>query len=145
MMKESRIHNRSGFSLVEAVLAMSILSFSTLGVLIPFVSGAQIRAEGMRRSLAANLASDFMERAVITGYDGLLSYDGFSEGQGEIANLNGDKYDDSRYADFSREIACENVYMVPESGDQAAKYIKVVVKVYYQGGEMAQLTRLFCR
>ena len=50
--------NRKGFSLAEAMMATVVLSIAAAGVLLPFTSGARVRAEGMRRTLGAKLASD---------------------------------------------------------------------------------------
>ena len=135
-----------GFSLIEAIIAMWILSFAASGVLLPFVKGATIRAEGIHQSLSANLANELMELVLRNDYDTILdSYNGFKQQQGQIRRITGFAHSDDRYANFSREVICEEVYLSPENGLCDPKYMRVTVKVCYKGREMVNLQRLVCR
>ena len=55
MTTKSRTHyciNMRGFTLAEAMIAVMVLGIAAASVLLPFVSGAAVRAEGINRTLA---------------------------------------------------------------------------------------------
>ncbi len=59
---------------------MVLLAFAASAVSMPFVAGANIRAEGARRTLAAKLAHDRLEQLeqiANTDYNKLLEYEGY--------------------------------------------------------------------
>ena len=139
------VRNRKtkGFSLIEAMLATVVLGFAAAGVLLPFVSGASVRAEGMQRTLAAKLASDFMDKIVLTPFEQIIdTYDGYSELQGQVTDSAGVVFTDFNYSNFSRDVSCESVYVTQETGSGEAKFILATVRVYYQGSEIIALKRL---
>ena len=134
---------RRGFTLAEAMMATVVLGIAASGVLLPFTSGAAVRAEGMRRTLGAKLASDLMEEIVNTPFEQIaVGYDGYSEPQGQIKDAGGAVFTDSYYAKFSRDSMCDYVYVPQESGSGVSKYIRVTVRVYYRGKEIATINRL---
>jgi len=135
--------NRRGFTLIEAMIAAVVLGIAAAGVLLPFTSGAAIRAEGAHRTLAAKLAGDLMEGIVKTPFEQIIAaYDGYAEPQGQVKDASGIVFTDSNYANFSRDVICEYVYMPQESGDIEPKFIRIIVRVYYRGGEIATVSRL---
>ena len=134
---------RRSFTLVEAMTATVVLGIAAAGVLLPFTSGAAVRAEGMRRTLGAKLASDLMEEIVNTPFEQIVAgYDGYSEAQGQIKDASGAVFTDSNYAKFSRDSICDYVYVPQESGAGVSKYIRITVRVYYSGKEIAIINRL---
>lgn len=137
--KQSRLRQR-GFTLAEAMIATVVLGIAAAGVLLPFTSGARVRAEGIRRTLAARLASDLIEVIVNTPFDQIEA--SYSEPQGQITDVSGTVFTDSNYANFSRDVDCEYVYVPQENGTQAPKFIRVTVRVYYSGKEIATINRL---
>jgi type II secretory pathway pseudopilin PulG len=146
-MRERSI-NRKGFSLAEAIIATVVLGFAAAAVLLPFTSGASIRAEGAHRTLGAKLASDLMEEIIKTEFDQIIGKFGtYSESQGHIVK-NFDtlaEFDDPMYAKFSRVVSCEYVYVPQESGTGEAKFIRATVRVYYNGNEVAVVNRLISK
>ena len=133
--------NLKGFSLAEAMMATVVLGIAAAGVLLPFVSGARVQAEGMRRTLAAKLASDLMEEIVNTPFDQIISkYDGYVEPQGQIRDTSGALFSDSdpAYANFSRGA---------NYGYDASQpfFIIVTVWVKYNGNEVVGLRRLITK
>jgi prepilin-type N-terminal cleavage/methylation domain-containing protein len=135
--------NRRGFSLAEAMMATVVLAIAAAGVLLPFTSGAAARAEGTRRTLAARLAADLIEQIVGTPFDQIVaSYNGYSEPEGSVKDVDGVVFTDSYYAKLSRAASCRYVYMPQESGSAQAKFILVTVTVYYNSREAATLNRL---
>lgn len=122
-------------------MATVVLGIAAAGVLLPFTSGAAVRAEGMRRTLAAKLASDLMEEIVNTPFDEIVdSY----EAEGQIKDAGGAVFTDSNYARLSRKVSCVNVD-VPVSPGGFSKdvgFIHATVWVYYSGKEIAVIDRL---
>jgi len=137
---------RKGFSLAEAMMATVVLSIAAAGVLLPFTSGASVRAEGNRRTLASMLAADLVEQIIRTDFEQIIAdYDGYVEGQGHVKDAGGVEFTDSRYANLSRSASCEYVYMPEESGAASPRFILVTVSVYYSGREIATVNRLVGR
>ena len=135
--------NAKAFTLAEAMMATVVLGIAAAGVLLPFASGAAVRAEGMRRTLGAKLASDLMQEIVNTPFNQIVAgYDTFSEAQGQVKDAGGVVFTDSNYAMFSRDSTCDYVYVPQESGTGVAKFILVTVRVCYCGKEIAIINRL---
>lgn len=134
---------KRGFTLTEAMMAVVVLGIAAASLLLPFISGATVRAEGVNRTLAARLASDLMERIVNTPFDQIVAdYDGYSEPQGQVKDAEGVVFTDPNYKRFSREAICQYVY-VPQAGEpESPKYIRVTVQIKYDGSQMATLNRL---
>ena len=134
-------HN--GFSLVEAMMATVVLGIAAAGVLLPFTTGASVRAEGNRRTLGAKLAADLMEKIVSTPFEQIVgTYDGYAEPQGQVKDVSGAVFTGSNYANFSRDASCEYVYVPQESGAGEPRFICATVRVYYSGREIAIINRL---
>jgi len=134
---------RPGFTLAEAMMALVILGIAAAGVLLPFSSGAAVQAEGMHRALAARLAGDLMERIVSTPRDEIVKWDGYAEEQGQITDADGGILADSLYARFSREVDYVDVYTPQQGGKPlASNFVRVSVRVCYDGRQVAVLTRL---
>ena len=132
-----------GFTLAEAMIATVVLGIAATGVLLPFTSGTAVRAEGMRRTLSAKLASDLMQEIVNTPFNQIIAgYGAFSELQGQVKDAGGVVFTDSNYTMFSRDAICDYVYVPQESGTGVAKFILVTVRVYYSGKEIAIINRL---
>lgn len=134
---------QKGFTLAEAMIAMVVLGMATASVLLPFSSGAAVQAEGMRRTLGANLASDLIEEIINTPFEEIINnYDGYSEPQGQVKNAGGEIFSDSNYANFSRNVTCRYVYVPQESGTLTPKFILVTVQVSYSDKPLATINRL---
>lgn len=149
---------------MEAMLAVVVLSIAAAGVLLPFVSGAAVRAEGARRTLAAGLASDLMEQILRLPFhdptdsasdyspgpdagdlDNVDDYHGYTELQGQVKDATGAVFSDPKYANFSRNVTCEYVAASPQpppSDPAKCDFILVTVRVDYSGKETATIRRL---
>ncbi len=124
-------------------MATVVLGIAATGVLLPFTSGAAVRAEGMRITLGAKLASNLMEEIVNTSFEQIVaSYDGYSEAEGQVKDAGGVVFTDSNYARLSRDSSCDYVYVPQESGSGASKFILVTVRVYYSSKIIATINRL---
>ena len=140
-MRSSR-KNREGFSLAEAMMATVVLGIAAAGVLLPFVSGARVQAEGIRRTLAVKLAGDLMERFINTPFEDIVADGGgyVDEPQGRIRDASGALFSDSdpAYANFSRGA---------NYGYDASQPFFVIVTVWvkYNGNEVVSLRRLISK
>jgi len=126
-------------------MAVTVLGIAAAGVLLPFAGGARVRAEGVHKTLGVKLASDLMEEIVSTStpFDQIVvSYNGYSEPQGQVKDAAGQVFADSNYANFGRDVSCEYVYVPQESGDEDPKFIRVTVQTYYSGRVIATVNRL---
>jgi prepilin-type N-terminal cleavage/methylation domain-containing protein len=136
-------YQRRGFSLAEAMMAVVVLGIAAAGLLLPFSSGAQLRAEGMHRTLGAELASDLMERIIHTPFEQIVDgYDGYAEPEGQVKDAAGAVFTDSNYDRFSRDVSCTYVYVPQESGTMDAVFIRVTVQVYWSGENIVTINRL---
>ncbi len=124
-----------GFSLAEAMIATVVLGIAAAGMLLPFTSGAAVRAEGARRTLAAKLAGDLMEEVINTPFGEIVSNYNYTESQGQVKDVSGAVFTDSNYANFSRGVSCEYAAGQPF-------FIIVTVWVKYNGNEIISLSRL---
>jgi type II secretory pathway pseudopilin PulG len=133
----------AGFTLAEATLALVILGMAAAGVLLPFVGGAKVQTEGLRRTLAAELADNLMEQVVAAPYDSIVGTYNYTEAQGQVKDASGTVFTDPIYANFGREVSCKYVY-VKQQGDEEPPcfFILATVRVYYQGVEIATINRL---
>jgi len=139
----------SGYTLAEAMLAVVIVGMAASGVLLPFASGEAVRAEGQHRTLAAKLASDLIEEIVNTPFSQIVpTYDEYSEPQGQIrqypvrGSSPGSVFTDPAYANFSRAVTCQEVFVPQQDETLSATFIRVTVKVYYRGREIVSISRL---
>jgi len=138
---------RRGFTLAEAMIATVVLGIAAAGVLLPFTSGAAVRAEGMRITLGAKLASDLMEEIVHTPFEQIVTEYNYSEPQGQVKDAGEVVFTDPMYINFSREVSCVNVD-VPVSPGEFSKdvgFIHATVWVYYSGKEIAVIDRLISK
>lgn len=166
MTTNNRTHyctSRRGFTLAEAMMAVVVLGIAAASLLLPFVSGATVRAEGINRTLAARLASDLMEQILRlpfhdpddkTSYslgpdagdlDNVDDFHGYMEEQGQVKDAAGVVFTDPKYANFSRNVICEYVTVPPqpvESDPAKCEFIRIKVQVDYSGKEMATVIRL---
>lgn len=124
-------------------MATVVLGIAAAGTVLPFVTGAMVRAEGMRRTLGAKLAGDLIEQIITTPFDQIVAgYDGYAESKGHVKDAEGLEFTDSNYANFSRDASCQYVYMPQEGGDAEPMFIRVTVTVYYSGRQVARINRL---
>ena len=138
--------NQSGFSLAEAMLAVTVLAIAAGGVLLPYSSSAAVHVEGARITLASKLASDLLEEISLTDYDDIVDdWDGYSEQQGEITKVRSDElYTDEVYDLFSRSASCQVVTLYASASDRLHTEIgvRVTVTVNCNGRQMAKISTL---
>ena len=165
MIIKTGMHHRRrtrGFTMIEAMLAVTVLGFAAAGVLLPFVSGTAVRAEGVRRTLGAGLAGDLMEQIVRLpfldpqgtdyspgpeggDFDNVDDFHNYTELQGQVKDATGAVFTDPKYASYSRSVTCAYVTVPPQpeqTDPTKCNFILVTVQVNYSGKNVATLCRL---
>ncbi len=127
-----------GFTLAEAIMATIVLGIAATGVLLPFASGAKVRAEGVRMTMAANLASDLIEKIINTSFDEIEDF---------VVEHQEDTFTDPMYANFSRGASCDYVYVPQQAPREPSQcnFIRATVWVKYNGREIVDIKRLISR
>jgi energy-coupling factor transporter ATP-binding protein EcfA2 len=119
------------------------LGFAAAGILLPFTSWAAVQAEGMRRTLGSKLASELMERVISTPFDQIVAnYNGYAEPKVQVKDAVGFVFTDPKYVNFGRSVSCEYIYVPQQSGATQPTFIRVTVRVYYRGRQIAAINRL---
>ena len=134
--------SHKGFTLAEATVALVIVGAAAAGVLLPYGSGAAVRAEGLRRTLAAKLASDLIEQIVNTPFVDVVDEFNYAESEGQIKDASGTPFSDPAYAKLSRDVTCQYVYVPQQSGARQPNFILVTARVYYGGKQIVSINRL---
>jgi prepilin-type N-terminal cleavage/methylation domain-containing protein len=139
-------YNRKGFTLVEAMMALVVLTVSASAVVLPYSSGAAVLAEGSRRTLAAKLAGDLLDEIAVTDYSDIMSvYGSYSESQGNIFKAGSwDTFDNEIYSNFSRTTVCK-YYTIGSGRNITPMGIKVTVTVSYDGRQLASISTLVAK
>jgi len=136
----------NGFTLAEAILAVLILGIASVIVVLPFSKGAAIQKEGIHRTIAANLASELLEKIAYTECEQIVTnFDGYSEAEGGLVDCRGRLYTASNYNGFSRDASCDYVYVPQQGGDKVPNFILVTVRVCYHGSEIAEIHKLISK
>ena len=134
-MKRNTKH--SGFTLIEATGAMLMLALAAAGILVPFANAASVQAEGARQTLAANLATEMMEKVLLSEPNTILSsFGGYVETKGAMLDTKGVVLSDSVYTGFSRSVVSEAVTV------KSVPLVNITVSVAYEGNEMTRVTTL---
>lgn len=131
-------NRKSGFTMIEAAIAMVILATAAAGILLPFSNAAAVQVEGARQTLAANLATEMMEKVLTTDPGDLMATYGESyiETKGAMLDAEGGTHTDSIYSGFSRTVSCQPATVA------SVDLVAVTVTVFYQGNEMTRITTL---
>lgn len=128
---------QSGFTMIEALVSMSILAVAATGLVVPFATGASVQAEGMHRSLGAKLGSDLLEKITADDYDSILAtWTGYSEAQGYVKDSTGTVFTDSMYDKYSRYVTIKTFDL------GGVDHFWITVQTYRDGKKMAQLSKL---
>jgi prepilin-type N-terminal cleavage/methylation domain-containing protein len=132
-----------GFTLVEAMIALVILTIAAAGLLLPFASSATVQQQGCSQTLATKLASDLVEQIIDANFSQIVStYNGYAEAKGQIKNAARAVFTDPMYANLSRQATCAYVYMPQQQSMGTPNFIKITVQVYQNDIKLAEIVRL---
>lgn len=153
----------SGITLLESLLAATLLAAVVTSVIWPFTAGAQNELAGARSSIASELAQELMEEilskpfddpqgaeglgpdageATRDDFDNIDDYHGYGEPAGQILCFDGEAAADPVAADLSRSVATTYVYVSGQDTSETPSFISVTVTVSRDGEALVELTRL---
>ncbi|MGD9693059.1 MAG: prepilin-type N-terminal cleavage/methylation domain-containing protein [Phycisphaerales bacterium] len=95
---------RRAFTLIEAMVAVSVLSLSVLALSSAVAAGQQASLEGQKLMLGSLAVSDMMSELSSVPYNTLTSYHGRKEAAGQIQTIDGVKYP-STYWSIGRQVS----------------------------------------
>ena len=140
-------------TLVEALLAMTVLSIVVLGLTYVTVAGHEHLREGEIGQRAMRLAENLMEEIVSRPYEGsggssrsvyhLNDYDGFEQtlGEDEITDFAGEPYG-NEYQQFGRRVSVSAAqHTLPDLPDASFDGKTVTVTVEDTRGQLWSLRR----
>lgn len=131
------------FTLAEVMITLVIFSIATAGLLLPFASSAAVQQQGCDETIAAKLACDLVEEIISRDFALIVpTYGSYSEAKGNMKSASGLTMTDSIYANFSRKAVCEYIYMPQQGGYGTPNFIRVTVRVYLNGLELAEVVRI---
>jgi MSHA pilin protein MshD len=157
---------RQGFTLIEALVAATILAITVTAVTLPFTAGAQNEQDSARLTLAVAYAQELMEEILSRPfddpgggmtpgpeagetsrdlYDNIDDYHGYSEADGQIKDMYGLAATDRLAAGLSRSVAAEYVYVAGQDTSGSPTFIRVTVTVRYRGRPLVTLQRMVYR
>jgi prepilin-type N-terminal cleavage/methylation domain-containing protein len=61
-----------GFTLIETLMALVILTIAAAGLILPFASSATVQQQGYSQTLATKLASDLIEQIINTDFSQIV-------------------------------------------------------------------------
>ncbi len=160
----------SGFTLIEALLAATVLAIAVTAILLPFSAGARSQLVGSRLTLAVSLAEDMMEEILLrefeepddgdddpepTGafgpdagesdrddFDAIDDYHGYEEDAGAIVGPGGLVVDCDEADGLSRHVTVEYVTVSGQAAEDDKTFLRVIVEVRHDGAAVVTLTRL---
>ncbi|MHC4562570.1 MAG: type IV pilus modification PilV family protein [Planctomycetota bacterium] len=154
---------RKGFTLVESLLAVSVLATAVFAITMPFAAAAQNELEDARRTIAASLANELAEEILSkpfydpqgqvglgpdfgetyrSQFDNIDDYDGFIESAGNVSDVFGNVLDDSAAVNLSRHAKVEYVYLSGQDSGESPTFVRITVTVKYVGDTILEVSRL---
>ena len=154
---------RTGFTLAESLLAVTLLAVGVLAITMPFTAGAQNEQDDVRRMLGAALAQEMMEEILAkpfndpdgpsaagpeTGESSRAAFDnsadspGYDEPAGSVTNAYGMALSEMAARDLSRHVSVAYVYVAGQDISESSTFARITVEVRYQGDELLTVTRL---
>ncbi|HWL93196.1 MAG TPA: type II secretion system protein [Phycisphaerae bacterium] len=159
---------RPGFTLVEALLAATILAIVAATATLPFAAGAQNSAEAQKLEQAVELGQAMMEEVLArpffeptqttpslgpdsgetsrTLYKSIDDFHGYSEASDKVVrSYKAEKVDDKAMTDYWRSVTVEYVTFSNMQPGDTNSLARVTVKVYRDTALLVTLSRLVSR
>ena len=158
------LSTRRGFTLVEALLASSILAMAILALTLPFTAAAQNQRADGQITFAAALAQELVDEILTKPFydpqgggltpgpepgesgrnlfDNIDDYHGYSESDGNVTNAAGEVCTDALATGLSRSATAEYVRVAGQSDTDPPTFISVTVTVNYHSDPVVSLSRL---
>jgi prepilin-type N-terminal cleavage/methylation domain-containing protein len=164
--ERSHMRHDKGLTLLECLIAISLLAMCVIALTIPTNVTAGIELEDARRTLAGSLATEMMEEILTkdfddpdgstargpewdeysrSRFDNMDDYHGYAEPAGAVLDMHGDAMIDPAGLLLSREVTVEYVYLPGQDISQPCTFARIKVAVTREGDALHTLTRLAYR
>ncbi|MCA9305145.1 MAG: prepilin-type N-terminal cleavage/methylation domain-containing protein [Phycisphaerales bacterium] len=102
--------SRRGLTLLESLIATTILSVVVLAVAAALNASQKLAYEGRQRVMGVNAADDMMVELMTVPYAELKTYNGLTQAPGAMATIDGTAYPET-YTNIGRsvEVVAENI------------------------------------
>jgi prepilin-type N-terminal cleavage/methylation domain-containing protein len=128
MIKSKNQKNKSGFTLIEALMAIVVLTIGILGVIQLFPAGLNSAKLSKEETIATNLVQAKLEEDKANSYDNVIS-----EARAKVStNPSDQNYNYERISD----ITYLNSDMTQSTNDTGLK--KIIVTVYWQQNNISK-------
>ena len=162
-MISARRQHAGGFTLLESLLAATILAMAITAITAPFTAGAQNNHVQARRVLAVSLAQEMLEEILAkpfadpdgasspgpesaeadrSQFDNIDDYHDYTESNGAIADAHGALADGPAAEGLSRSVSTTYVFVTGQDTGEAPTFIRVIVEMSYRDQPILTLTRL---
>lgn len=169
-MRTSNRNLAGAFTLVEALLAATVLAMAITAILLPFTAGARSQLVEARQTLAASLAQQLLEEILLRPFEepddgdedpeapgdfgpdigestrddfsAIDDYDGYTEAEGTVTGADGQVLDAAAAVGLSRHVAVAYVYVAGQDVDDDPTFLRVIVEIKHRGDPVIRLTRL---
>lgn len=135
----------AGFTLIEVLVSGTILTAVTAAIVMPFSQAAKQQQIDARRTVAAELATQMLERMTTLTHVQRLAYNGRIESGLSITGSSDQPLNDATLAGFTLSVAAVEISL-PLGGETAGKapvFCRATVSVTRDGISPVTLGRLF--
>jgi len=122
-----RVRTRRAFTLMESLVAMTILAATVLAVGSAISAANQQSLEGQKQILGAMAADDLLSELCAVPYEDVPGYDGLDQGVGQLATLEGEAYPDTYWL-IGRTVTAEETMI--DVGDLGVQVRGMLVTVF---------------
>ncbi|MFA7237035.1 MAG: hypothetical protein WC058_09240 [Phycisphaeraceae bacterium] len=140
-----RTSHISGFTLLEVLVSAVILTATTAAIVMPFSLAAEQQQLDARRTVAAELATQMLERLATLTHTERLTYNGRNESGLAITGIDGQPLNDETLVGFTLGVGSVEIALPlgTETADDAPKYCRATATVTFAGMAPVTLGRLF--
>lgn len=135
--------SRRGVTLIECMVAVTVLTATVAGLVMPFSLAAKAQRLDAMQTTATTLANQQMERLVLLSKEDVLALNGTTEVGGDITGIDGQPINHNSLSEFTRSIAASEVTITESGVDGEASFVRATVTVARTGMPDVTLTRLF--
>ena len=130
------MRHRSGFTLVEVLIAVVLIGLAVASLLMANISFTKANSAGVDLSTAEFLIEQIRERTTLVAYNNLYNFDNASfsppiDSNGEVLN---------DFAAFSQQVTVENISPADFEqvvSDYSSSFVRVTVKVLLNSREIS--------
>lgn len=120
---------RRGFTLIEALVASTLLGIIVLAVMSAVAASQKLAFEGQKQILAAMAADDLMAELTSLAYDDLRLRDGLVQPIGELQTIDGDAYPGLYWA-LGRSVEVQHTTLTHQETQASVRGVRIRVRAF---------------